>query len=101
MLNHINVVNITVVPAQPGNRPIFADSNGGFCLGDCDVIAWRIETFTTHNNEDLCSSVTPLEPGGECHCVAVLTPNGGVDELCNTTYESYDAFLEAKQRERS
>lgn len=102
MLNHINVVNVTVVPAQPGYRLIFGEFGGtDFHLGDCEVIAWRVETFTTHDNEELRSSVTPLDPSGDSSALAVLTPNGRVDEFCAATYESYEAFLAAKRQGRS
>lgn len=103
MLKHINVVSVTVVPALPGYRLIYADPNKlDYYVGYCDVIAWRVETYTTADGEDFHSSVTPIGLSGDCtSCIAILTPSGSVDELYSATYESYDAFLADKKQEKS
>jgi len=62
----IENVSINIIPAQPGYRIVYEDEdNKRFYIGE-HIIAWRVETFKTHNFADsYISSCTPLTLMGD------------------------------------
>lgn len=87
-------INSTVIPAQPGYRTIYA-VEGGYAVADCDILAWRIETFEEDSGH-LYSESYPIELDGEApgHAAGVVGPDGrGVTIFEGGSYSSLHRFI--------
>lgn len=94
--SHLDEINATIVPAQPGYYLLSAWKNSestDIGVTKCDIVAWHvngerwwkpvcIETTMHHNQPEY-----------------VLTPSGVVFEPCSGTYDSVEEWKQAMRQE--
>lgn len=89
-----NPLSIQIIPAQPGFFTVIDfDTEKEVGLGD-QVIAWRIETYSTHDNESVFSVCKPITVDGDAvsNCIGIQNPDKTVTVFEDSTYSSIDSL---------
>ncbi len=79
-----------IVPAQPGFLTVFDFSETREVVTGEPIIAWRIETRSVREREDVFSTCTPITVDGDAdsNCIGVQNPDMTVTVFQESTYDS-------------
>lgn len=99
----MKLLNVSVVPAQPGHELIYRE-DGGFHEVWGQVIAWRVSTWHRDDDpESLSSEMEPLDAMGEpgSTCVGVKNPDGSVVLFHDRQFKTWEDFCDYAAQKRS
>ena len=87
---------INVIPALTGYFTIY-DLEDAIEIGE-PVIAWRVETYKSNNNQDLFSSCIPLTVDGDMvsNCIGVQNPDKTITVFEESTYSTLSKLNQEK-----
>lgn len=91
-------LSIQVVPAQPGFFTVYDfDDVKEVALGE-QVIAWRVETYSTDRKDSVFSVCVALTVDGDAasNCIGVQNPDNTVTVFEESTYRSLDELQSAR-----
>lgn len=97
------LLNVSVIPAEPGYQLIYTMEDGPQLLGP--VLAWRISTYKAEYGgaDDIRSEVQPLEVMGEpgSNFVGVKHPNGAVTIYPDADYPTWEAYCDDVKKQQA
>jgi len=90
-------INIAVIPANEGFKPIYAEDDGGYFLGITPVLAWRISTYERQDeSNELFEFVEGITIDGVISNVAgYVNPDGSVSICCDRDFKTIEEFSKA------
>lgn len=83
-------LSIQIVPAQPGFLTVIDFSETREVETGEPVIAWRIETHSVKDSDDVFSTCTPITIDGDAvsNCIGIQNPDMTVTVFQESTYHS-------------
>lgn len=91
-------ISIQIVPAQPGFLTVIDFEEEKEVEAVDPVIAWRIETYSINDTDDVFSTCIPLTIDGDpvSNCIGVKHPDNMVTIFQDSTYKSMEELQEKR-----